>query len=192
VQIRPGAPDHDPDESAGGDLSRDGSAGNESADKELSDDEFTDDAFTDDEFNDSGYTPTGPLTSAQWRVDRTMLVAKILGIVAFAAIPQVFEFNLTSRWFGGVVAVALALYAIRDLVVPVRLAADQEGVRVVVGFAGHRDIPWADVDGLRLDPRRRAGFLEIETATSLHLLSRYDLSMLPADALAMLERIRPV
>jgi PH (Pleckstrin Homology) domain-containing protein len=159
VQIRPGTPDHDPN---------------------------------DDEFSDDGEaTHIEPATSAQWRVDRTMLAAKVIGIVAFAAIPQAFQFNLVSRWFGALVAVALALYAIRDLVAPVRLSADQDGVRVVVGFAGHRDIPWSEVDGLRIDPRRRSGFLEVETSDTLHLFSRYDLSMLPADALEMLEQIRP-
>ncbi|HEY1488019.1 MAG TPA: PH domain-containing protein [Micromonosporaceae bacterium] len=134
--------------------------------------------------------PAAPLTSASWRVDRVMLAAKVVGIVAFAAVPQVFQLNLTARYFGAIVAVALVIYAIRDLAAPVRLSADQDGVRVIAGFAGHRDIPWSDVEGLRLDPRRRSGFLEIETADTLHLLSRYDLSMAPADALDMLERIR--
>jgi hypothetical protein len=154
-----------------------------------------DDEFSSDEFVDfdpaAPVVPTAPLDSAQWRVDRTMLVLKIIGLVAFAVIPQAFQLNLASRWFGGVVAVALALYAIRDVVAPVRLAADHDGVRLVVGFAGHRDIPWSEIIGLKLDPRRRSGFLEIETAATLHLFSRYDLSMAPADALDMLTRIRP-
>jgi hypothetical protein len=143
------------------------------------------------EYEDYDEPAETPLTSATWRVDRVMLVAKTIGVIAFAVVPQVFQFNLAARWFGAVVAVALVVYALRDVFAPVRLSADQEGVRVISGFAGHRDIPWSRVERLRLDPRRRSGFLEIETEESLHLLSRYDLSMTPAAALDMLERIRP-
>ncbi len=132
-----------------------------------------------------------PLVAARWRVDRTMMVAKGIGIIAFAAIPQVFETNTASRWFGIVVAAALAGYLVRDLVAPVRLEADADGVTVIQGFASHRRIPWADVDRVRVDKRRRSGFLEIETEASLHLFSRYDLSMPPDQAAEMLERIRP-
>jgi Bacterial PH domain len=135
--------------------------------------------------------PAPPLTSVTWRVDRSMMAAKVVGIVAFAAIPQVFQTNNVSRWFGIIVAVALAIYLLRDLLAPVRLAADQDGVTVIAGFAGHRTLPWADVDRVRVDKRRRSGFLEVETTDTLHLFSRYDLSMTPVEAAEMLERVRP-
>jgi len=135
--------------------------------------------------------PAPPLASATWRIDRIMIALKIIGIVAFAAIPQVFETNAVSRWFGIVIAAALAIYLARELMAPVRLAADAEGVTVIQGFAGHRQIAWSDVDRIRVDNRRRSGFLEIETAESLHLFSRYDLGMQPSDAEEMLTRIRP-
>jgi hypothetical protein len=138
-----------------------------------------------------GTSAKPPLSAATWHVDRTMIVAKIIGIVAFAAIPQVFDTNTASRWFGIVVAVALAGYLVRDLVAPVRLAADADGVTVIRGFASHRTIAWPDVDRVRVDRRRRSGFLEVETAESLHLFSRYDLGMPPDQAAEMLERIRP-
>jgi hypothetical protein len=132
-----------------------------------------------------------PLAAHTWRIDRVMIALKIIGIVAFAAIPQVFETNTASRWFGIVIAVALAIYLARDLIAPVRLAADADGVTVIQGFAGHRQIPWGAIDGIRVDKRRRAGFLEIETPESLHLFSRYDLGMAPDEAEEMLVRIRP-
>jgi hypothetical protein len=134
--------------------------------------------------------PDGPHASMRWHVDRTILIAKIIGIVAFAGVPQVFGLNLLSRWFGGVVAVALAGYALRDVIAPVRLAADADGVRVIHGFAGHLDIPWPEVERVGVDARRRSGFLEIETADSLHLFSRYDLSMPPTEAMAELTKLR--
>jgi hypothetical protein len=144
-----------------------------------------------EEPDESDGTSEPPPSSATWRVDRTMIVAKIVGIVAFAALPQVFETNTASRWFGIVIAAALAVYLIRDLVAPVRLSADADGVTVIRGFASHRTYAWADVDRVRVDTRRRSGFLEVETPESLHLFSRYDLSMAPGQAAEVLEQIRP-
>jgi hypothetical protein len=132
-----------------------------------------------------------PLTSATWRIDRVMIAVKMIGIIAFAALPQVFETNTVSRWFGIAIAVALAVYLARDLLASVRLAADPDGVTVIHGFAGHRRIAWSDVDRIRVDQRRRSGFLEIETEHTLHLFSRYDLGMTPDQALEMLTQIRP-
>ncbi len=120
-----------------------------------------------------------------------MIAAKIVGIVVFAVVPQVFQTNLASRWFGIAVAAALAVYLVRDLVAPVRLSADADGLTVIRGFASHRTISWNDVDRVRVDRRRRSGFLEIETPDTLNLFSRYDLSMPPDEAANMLEQIRP-
>ena len=85
----------------------------------------------------------------------------------------------------------LAIYAFRDVAAPVRLAADAEGVTVINGYAGHRRLAWSQIERIRVDSRRRAEFLEVDAGESLHLFSRYDLSMPPTEALATLEKIRP-
>ena len=43
---------------------------------------------------------------------------------------------MTGVVIGLVVAVGLAVYGLRDLLAPVRLAADGDGLTVVTGFAG--------------------------------------------------------
>jgi Bacterial PH domain len=134
--------------------------------------------------------PSAPLTAAKWHVDRTMIVAKVIAVIAFAAVPQVFQLNSASRWFGLIVAATLAAYAVRDVIAPVRLAADPDGLTVIRGYAGHRRLAWSEVERLRVD-RKRSSMLEVEAAESLHLFSRYDLSMPPDEALTMLEQIRP-
>lgn len=136
-------------------------------------------------------TPPEPLASARWHVDGSLLALKLIGAVAFGVIPPVFGLNPASRWFGLLVAILLAVYGIRDVVAPIRLAADQDGLTVVAGYAGHRRVAWSQIERLRVDSRRRAEFLEVDTGEALHLFSRYDLSMPPHDALNMLERIRP-
>jgi hypothetical protein len=91
-------------------------------------------------------------------------------------------------WFAGdpgryVVAALAALLlgasALRDVLAPVRLAADTTGVTVVHGFARKRDIPWADIERVRVDVRTRLGrrneVLEVDTGESLYLFSAYEL-----------------
>ena len=135
--------------------------------------------------------PAEPITAAEWHVDRSLMTFKIIGALAFALVPQVLGLNAASRWFGVVVAIVLAIYALRDVAAPVRLAADAEGVTVVSGYSGHRRLAWSEIDRLRVDSRRRAEFLEVDANESLHLFSRYDLGMPPTEALEMLEQIRP-
>ena len=52
----------------------------------------------------------------------------------------------------------LAGWALRDLIAPVRLAADADGVTVVTGFARRRrHLPWAQIERVRVDRRDRLG-----------------------------------
>lgn len=93
-----------------------------------------------------------------------------------------------------IAAVALAVFALRDVVAKVRLAADRDGVTVVRGFAGHRRIGWAEVERLRLYESRRYGLttrlLEIDTGDTVHLFSTHDLGVPPEEALEELRAIR--
>jgi hypothetical protein len=132
-----------------------------------------------------------PSTGTEWRVSSGLVTLKIIGAVAFGLIPTAFGLNPASRWFGWVVTLGLAVYALRDLLAPVRLAADPDGVTVVSGFAGHRRLGWDEIERVRIDHTRRAEFLEIDAGESLYLFSRYDLGTSPTEALPALNRLRP-
>jgi hypothetical protein len=160
-------------------------------DESFDDESFDDDDGADDLAGEEAAASEPRIAAARWHVDRTALVAKIIGVVAFALIPQVLGLGTGSRWFGLLLALVFAVYAARDVLAPVRLSADAEGVTVVRGYAGHRRLPWSEVERLRVGSQRRAEFLEVDTGDSVHLFSRYDLGMPPTQALAMLERIRP-
>lgn len=94
----------------------------------------------------------------------------------------------------GIAALALATLALRDVIVPVRLAADHEGITLVRGFAGRRRIPWEDIERIRLYESRRLGLrtrlLEIDTGDSLHLLSTHDLGAPPEEVERALRDLR--
>lgn len=132
--------------------------------------------------------------SVSWRVERRATVLKFLGAVAFLLIPPFATPNKGAWVLGLIAAVGLALYGLRDLLLPVRLIADADGVTVASGFAGHRRLAWSEVDRVRLDRRRRLGassdFLEVDAGESLYLFSRYDLGVDPSDALDEIKTIR--
>lgn len=94
----------------------------------------------------------------------------------------------------GLAAAGLLVWALRDLVAPVRLAADPEGITVVQGFARRRRLPWAAVESIRVERRARRGItaetLEIDAGESLHLFGRYDLDAPPEEVAAALETAR--
>jgi hypothetical protein len=95
----------------------------------------------------------------------------------------------------GAAALALAAWGLRDVLAPVRLAADADGVTVVTGYARRRRIPWTDVERVSVGEHRSLGLrtpiLEIDTGETLHLFSRHDLGAPCEDveqALAALRR----
>jgi Bacterial PH domain len=122
-------------------------------------------------------------------------VAKLLGAVAIVVLVLAFGRNDPVQWFLAVaVGLALAGWALRDVVAPVRLAADPDGVTVVVGFAGRRRLAWPEIERIRIDRRDRLGvrteLLELDAGDSLYLFSRYDLGAEPEDVLASLLALR--
>ncbi|MCW2918348.1 MAG: hypothetical protein JWN52_6416 [Actinomycetia bacterium] len=94
----------------------------------------------------------------------------------------------------GIAATGFLVLAARDVLAPVRLAADESGVTVIRGFAGRRHIPWAEVQSIRLGERQRLGrttrLVEIDTGERLHLLSSYDLGAPPEDVAEELRHLR--
>jgi hypothetical protein len=87
----------------------------------------------------------------------------------------------------GVAALLLVVLGLRDVIVPVRLAAGPEGVTVVTGFMGRRTIPWTGIDHIKVDARRgmllRSQVLELDAGDHLYFFSVNELSM-PCDDVA--------
>ncbi|MEV4705391.1 PH domain-containing protein [Actinoplanes sp. NPDC049316] len=99
------------------------------------------------------------------------------------------------RWALALVAAAgLTSWAARDLIRPVRLTADADGVTVVSGFAARRRLPWSRIERVRVDSRTRRGLrselLEIDAGESLHLFSGHELGTDPQEVAQALNDLR--
>ncbi|SCL39158.1 PH domain-containing protein [Micromonospora pallida] len=135
-------------------------------------------------------------TTRQWRVPVTLPLVKLAGAAFLVALGLLFaEGDPVRVALAGLGAAALALWAARDLLAPVRLAVDPAGLTVVTGFAGRRRLDWSVVESISVDDRPRFGlrnqFLEIDTGESLHLLSRHDLGADPAEVARLLQPLLP-
>ncbi|GAA2369053.1 PH domain-containing protein [Dactylosporangium salmoneum] len=139
--------------------------------------------------------PAAP-SDGRWRVSPGFMALKCAMTVVLA-IAAVFFAEDTAALSAAIVATAVAGgYALRDVLAPVRLAADAHGLTVVAGYAGHRRVEWSQVERVRVESRSRGGLrgelLEIDTGDTLHLLSTYDLNARPADVAEELDRIRTI
>ncbi|RQX12242.1 hypothetical protein DDE19_29210 [Micromonospora ureilytica] len=133
----------------------------------------------------------------QWRVPASLPAAKLAGAVLLIALGLLFADGDPVRLALAVLAAAaLAGWAVRDLIAPVRLAVDPAGLTVIHGFAGRRLLPWPAIEAITVDRRPRLGLtsevLEIDAGESLHLFSRYDLGTTPEEVAAELRAARPV
>ncbi|MBG0815181.1 PH domain-containing protein [Planomonospora sp. ID82291] len=117
----------------------------------------------------------------RWRVRREVLLLKAAGALALAVVTVLSHGDVRGMLLAGAGAVMLAVLALRDLLAPVRLTADGEGIVATKGFAGSERVPWGAVERIRVDRRvrftSRTEFLEIETRDGLFLLSRFDLGV---------------
>ncbi|MEU2984964.1 PH domain-containing protein [Micromonospora aurantiaca] len=132
----------------------------------------------------------------QWRVPREVPVLKAVGALALVALGLVFAGGDPVRpALAGLAAAGLLAWALRDVVAPVRLAVDPDGLTVLRGFAGRRRLPWDAVEAIRLDRRSRRGItaetLEIDAGESLHLFGRRDLDAPLDEVAAALDEVRP-
>src|SRR5882757_10208234 len=93
-----------------------------------------------------------------WRVKPVLPFTKLLGAVAVLILVVAFGRHDPVQWaLAIVVPVALIGWALRDVLVPVRLTADPEGLTVVAGIATRRRLPWAEIERVRVDRRTRIG-----------------------------------
>jgi hypothetical protein len=141
----------------------------------------------------AGGPAAGPV-ALSWHVHRGLTAMKIVGALVFAGTALVFWDDRGRLAIGLAVAVGLAVAAVRDLVAPVRLAADGTGVTVVTGFVSRHHLPWADIERIRLDERRRLGvraqLVEVDVGETLYLFSTYQLSAPCEDVVDELRRLR--
>ena len=131
----------------------------------------------------------------QWRVKPVLPVTKLMGTVAIVVLAVAFAGPDPIRWaIALVVALALALWALRDLLAPVRLAADASGVTIIAGFARRRHLPWSAVERVRVDRRIHRGLrsetLELDAGDAIYLFSANDLGALPEDVVVTLADLR--
>ncbi|GAA3003883.1 PH domain-containing protein [Streptosporangium longisporum] len=122
---------------------------------------------------------SGPVL--RWRVRRDLLIVKAVAALALAVLTVLSLGDLRGMLLAGTASLAMAVLAARDVLVPVRLTADGEGLVVVKGFAGSERVPWRAVERIRVDNRTRftsrTELLEIDTGEGIHLLSRFDLGV---------------
>ncbi|MFI0407352.1 PH domain-containing protein [Actinomadura sp. 3N508] len=130
----------------------------------------------------------------RWRVPHAQVAAKCAGAAVVTAFAVFYRHDPQFLFLAIAAAVGLNALALRDLLAPVRLAADGDGVTIVTGYASRRRVPWDAVTAMRVDERRRlllqTRILEIETADDLHLLSAFDLGADVHDVADELYRLR--
>ncbi|WP_407664726.1 PH domain-containing protein [Micromonospora tarensis] len=137
-----------------------------------------------------------PPPTRQWRVPAGLPAAKLAGAVLLVALGLLLADGDPVRLVvAALAAAALAGWAVRDLVAPVRLTVATAGLTVIHGFAGRRLLPWSAVEAITVDRRPRLGLtsetLEIDAGDSLHLFGRYDLGSTPEEVAAALRAARP-
>jgi hypothetical protein len=130
-----------------------------------------------------------------WRIRPVLPVTKGLGAVAVLVLVFAFGRRDPVQWvLAGAVAAGLLGWALRDLLAPVRLAADPQGVTVVEGFARRRWLSWAEIERVRVDRRERLGLatalLEVDADEALYLFSMHDMGADPHEVLVTLEEFR--
>jgi hypothetical protein len=140
-----------------------------------------------------GVGPDAP--SMRWRVTPALPGLKLTG-AALLVVTGVLLAQSDPVPIGVAVVAAAALtgWALRDLIAPVRLAADATGLTVGTGFAGRRRLAWSEVDQISVDVRPRLGIrtetLEIDAGGSLFLLGAYDLGTPPSEVAPALHALR--
>ena len=134
-----------------------------------------------------------PITEVTYRVPRRYPVAA-LALAAALVLAGWYSGRPAGWLISGLLALAFAGFAARDLIAPVRLRADRQGVEVISGYAGRRRLAWADIDRVRVDERVRLGreteTLEIDAGEALYLFSGRDLGTRPTEVADALERLR--
>jgi hypothetical protein len=131
----------------------------------------------------------------QWRVKPVLPVTKLMGAVAVVVLAVAFAGRDPVRWvIAAIAGLALVLWALRDLIAPIRLAADPDGVTVIAGFVRRRRLLWDQIERVRVDRRThrglRSNMLELDAGDAIYLFSVNDLGAEPEDVAAALADLR--
>jgi hypothetical protein len=130
-----------------------------------------------------------------WRVKPVLPATKLLGAVAVLVLVLAFGRRDPVQWFLAIVAAAgLTGWALGDLIRPVRLTADAEGLTLITGLLRRRRLAWAEIERVRVDRRNRLGLrselLEVDAGDSLYLFSVHELGAEPEQVAAALAELR--
>jgi hypothetical protein len=131
----------------------------------------------------------------QWRIKPVLPVTKLMGAVAVLVLAAAFGGRDPIRWaIAATAAMLLTGWALRDLLAPVRLAADGAGVTVITGFARRRHLAWEQIESVRVDRRVHRGLrsemLELDAGDAVFQFSVHDLGALPEDVATALADLR--
>lgn len=142
-----------------------------------------------------GTMSSQPWSPQPWRIKPVLPVTKLLGAVAVLVLVFAFGRDDAVQWsLAAAISAGLAAWAVRDLIAPVRLAADAEGITVIAGYARRRRLPWEQIAAVRLDDRDRLGvrneMVEIDADDALYLFSIHDLGAEPREVLAVLAQLQ--
>ena len=122
------------------------------------------------------------------------MVAKVAGTAVFALAALWFSSDQVRFVIALIAAALVGAYAVRDLLYPVRLTADTDGVGVSRGLFGMRHLDWGEIARIRVDERRRLGavtaLLEIDVDITLFLFSKHEIGADPHETAATLEELR--
>jgi hypothetical protein len=131
--------------------------------------------------------------TSQWRVPTALPTLKLAGAVVLLLLAALFATDTAALTVAGVAGAALVVWGFRDLLAPVRLAADPTGVTVITGFARRRHIPWSAVEQVSVARRAHAGVrseaLEIDAGDAVHVLTKNDLGAPPEEVAATLNEV---
>lgn len=133
------------------------------------------------------------LARMTWRVPRWLPAVKAAGGVALLLFALALaEGDPAQLGVAAAVCTGLLGWAARDVLAPVRLAADDDGLTVITGFARRTRLTWAQIEEIRLDTRPRLGLrtetLEVDTGDTLHVFTKADLGVPPAEVLPLLRK----
>ncbi|MFD0535679.1 PH domain-containing protein [Actinomadura luteofluorescens] len=95
-----------------------------------------------------------PGQERRWRVPPGHVVVKCAAAAAVTALLVLYSHDPQFLFLAGAAAIGLNVLALRDLVAPVRLAADGDGLTVVTGYARRHRLRWEQVVSIRVDERR--------------------------------------
>lgn len=123
-----------------------------------------------------------------------MTVLKAAGLVVALTVLVMSLDDLRAVVLYGALTAGLAVLVARDLLVPVRLAADRNGVTAVWGFAAKDRIAWTDIERVTVDVRHRYGrrweHLEIDVGDRVYIFTSTSLGVPCTEAAAELREMK--